>query len=305
MERFLLSLRQTFDAAPVRVDAVAQPDGGLFQDLAGQAVPDRGAHGIFIGPGTEAASGMILLDGCEAVFQDRFRGLVQFLLCVRILHGPHCTEVQQFGAATGVEHDIVRTDVPVDDAALMDLRQRFHHGPQDPEGLFDSQPSAPHPDIFSQVHAPDIFHDDIGGVVLLYEVQDGHDFGDVLELYQRLGFPEEPFPTALEVGDSGLAAAFHGVGLSTLAEYGAAGIEFLDGDASLHQRVPCHIGDAETALTQYLTDLVPVPDHGAGLQLMLLVLCAAAVGTYIFLVFPEAAVTTFHFQKHQSFLFFI
>ena len=214
------------------------PGHGVHGDTAGEAVVDGAAEGIFIGPGADAATAAVLLHRGEAVLDDRFRGLVQLLLRVGILHGPDRTEIQDLGAAGGVQDDIVGADVPVDEAGLMDGVQGIDHVLQHLQGLLGLQAAAPHLDHLHELRALDEFHDDVGGIVLPEAAVDAHDLGDLGQLRQGPGLPEEPLPAGLEGGYHVGGVDLHILAHIHITVHRGAGEELLDRHQPFQVQVP-------------------------------------------------------------------
>ena len=260
------------DTAPVRIDSFGHPQGCFLRDFAGEAEPHRGAHGIFVGPGPETASGIVLLHGGKAVLQNSFGGLCQTFLHMRVMHRAHRAEIQQLGTTRRIQNDIIRADVPVDDSVFVDYRQRFHHRPQDPESLVHTEPAASVMNIFCQIHTLDKLHNNIGSIVFFHEVQDFYDLGDILKLCQGIGFPEEPVPAFFIVGDHASGYAAYLCGYRAVPVYQAAGEEFLQRHLLLGQVVPGKVGDTEAALAQNPACLVTLPQLSADGELMFIIL---------------------------------
>ena len=251
-----LPLGDALRAAPVQGRLLDHPGEGFRGNAACDAVIDRGAEGVHIRPGAQAAPTLVLLHGGEAVFQNGLGGAGQLPVRVGIIHLPHRAEVHQLGPVPGVEHDVVRGDIPVDQTRLMHQGQGLHNGLQNPQGLVHGDPAAPFADVFGQVDALNVLHDHVRRVVGLEKVKDGHNLRHIPEFGHGLGLPQEPLPAGgvarFQVG----GVAGHGAGAAVIPVHRAGREEFLDAHPDVQVQVPAQVGDAEASLAQHPAHLV-------------------------------------------------
>ena len=69
------------------------------------------------------------------MFQNGFCGTGQLCILISVVNFPDGAKVQQLGRAIVLDHDIVRTDVPVDNLIFMYFIQRIHHRTQNLQGF--------------------------------------------------------------------------------------------------------------------------------------------------------------------------
>ena len=270
-KRLPLMLRQAGDIE-VHLDVLQHPFHSLGRDPACEAVVYRGAHGVFIGPGAQTAPALVLLRGSEAVLQDRLRGVGHILSGFRPFHIANGAEIQQLRAASGVEHDVVGADVPMDQLRLMDHLQGLHHRAEDPEGLLGGQPAALPGHIGSQVRSLDVLHDDVGSAVLLEEAVYTYHLRHIPEPCQGLGLPKEPLFADVVIGEHLLRGAVdRGADGAFPGDHGV-GIELLDRHRHVQIVIPAQIGDAETALAQSPADDILATKPGPHRQLVDLII---------------------------------
>ena len=153
--------------------------GGGGQD-AGAAVVDRGGHGVNVRPWTDLPRLTVLLHGAEPMLGHHLGGLhiAVLSLNVQIL----CrAQVQQDKLAVTLHHDVVRADVPVNDAVLMDFRQRLHDGRHQADAGAVIHGASPL-QFFQQGLALDEVHDDVGGLILDENGLDPDDTGNTAQL---------------------------------------------------------------------------------------------------------------------------
>ena len=236
----------------------------FLHPLAGNHVIQRGAVGVHIAPRADLAAGEIHLHRGKAPLDDqRLRG------AAALDHRFHRAEIQQLRRAAFGDHDVVRADVPVDEAAGMDLRQRFRDGGQQLHRLPVVRFFRELFQIGGQRDALHEFHDDIGGVVLLKIVLHPHDVGDIVQPRQRLrlvdAFADAGGKALLEVL-GGIAA--DDAGPDRFTPYEARREILLDGDPDLQGHIIPGVGDAEAALSQRPADDVPVFQNDAVAQVM-------------------------------------
>ena len=262
-----LGFREALDFIPLYLRHLDHPLRGIRGNILSQAIVDRGAKGIDIGPGTQIAPALVLLDGGIAMLQDGFGGTGQIFRHVRILHFPHGTEVQQLGLAVALYHDVVRRNVPVDQTRFMDPAEGIHNRAQDGKGLPGRQGTALHLDIALQVRSLHILHGDIGSIVLREIIVDLYDTGDIGQLGHGPGFPHEALPVMLE-DLRVIAGAGHFQRIGIVAGHDAAGVILLNGQRDVQIVIPADVGDAEAALAQDFTHGILAPEAGAYGQLV-------------------------------------
>ena len=268
LQRGPLSVRQPRDPRPVRLGFSHGAGNGVGGHLPGKAEIDRGAQGVLVRPGADAAPAAVLLRGREALLHDGLGGAGHIRVRIRVLHGPGRAEVNELRPAHRLQNDVVRADVPVDDPGLMHLIQRRHDGLQDPQGFLRAEPSARIAGVLHQVGALDILHHHVSGVVFLKAAVDAHDLRHRGELRQSTGFPQEPLPAGgvllLIVGGEKLKPG----SLVRIPGDHGVGEKLLDGHRSLQLPIPAQVRNAVAALPQRPSDNILPPQNRAGLQLM-------------------------------------
>ena len=206
--------------------------------------------------------------GREALLHDGLGGAGHISVRIRVLHGPGRAEVNELRPAHGLQNDVVRADVPVDDPGLMHPIQRRHNGLQNPQGFLRAEPSARIAGVEHQVGALDILHNHVSGVVFLKAAVDAHDLRHRGELRQSTGFPQEPLPAGgvllLTVGGEKLNPG----SLVRIPGDHGVGEKLLDGHRSLQLPIPAQVRNAVAALPQRPSDNILPPQNRAGLQLM-------------------------------------
>ena len=231
-----------------RVLLAVVPLHGAGRDPAREAVIHRGAQGVHICPRALAMPGILLLRR-KPVLQHRRHG-------VPALDVPGTAEVHQLDLAAFQDHQIIRTDVPVDDS-------RRVHGLHAPQHRLQhlQQPLGRNPALlgrqFLQRTALQELHHDVGRIVLREIVQHLHDFRDLIQPGHGAGLLKELIPSLLIQILIGLGVAGdvqrHG-GL-TLDEGG--GEIFLDGHPPLQIGVHPQVCDSKAALSQSAAHRIP------------------------------------------------
>ena len=290
--------RKSRDLSPVYIRIPHDPQRSVRWNTACDAVIDRSTQGINIRPGTQAAPGLVLLDGREAMLQDRFRGLRQDLVHTRVLHFPHRAEIKQFCASVPKDHDIVRADIPVDDPQLMNLAQRVHHRPQDRKNLLNRNSPGPQPDKVLQVDTLHILHDDIRRIVRPKEIMDMNNGWDVPKLRQGPGLSEETLPGAFKKRPAFPAGARHRQRLRAVSAHETVGVVFLHRNRHIQIQVPAQIGDPKAALSQHPSDQVLFPKDRPHRKLMGQII----PGRIIAAVFTDELRRFLHTAQAPSFL---
>ena len=227
-------------------------NGVLFQPLhragnqrSGEGVVNGGGHGVHIRPGAGAAPLNVLLQRAESAFRHlhgRSPGIETQIL--------GRTQIQNFYASVGQQHQVVRAQIPVNQAKGVHL---LHGGNHRPENLLRSLPvHRPIPEEPGfQGLALHEFHDNIGRTVFLEQVENPHHPGNTIGLDHLPGFLQEHLHSVLP-GVKGLLTGIPGQipGAGTPAHLPGR-IVLLDGDFALQGDIPADIGNAETALAQH------------------------------------------------------
>ena len=220
------------------------------RENAGAAIVDGGGHGVNVRPRTDLSALAVLLNGAESVLGHHLGGLdaAVISLNVQILRR---AQIQQNQLAVRPHHDVVRADVPVDNAVLMDFCQCLHDGGHEFDAAVKVH-GAVLLQFFQEGFALDEVHDDVGRFVLDENRFHPHDAGNAPKLCHFPGFLQETVKAFLSAGFSHHGAAPHYGGVTVPADHaGAHGIVFLDGNLLLQQQVKADVGDAKTALTQH------------------------------------------------------
>ena len=232
------------------------------QRSAGDTAVDRGAQAIDIRPGTDASLCAVLLQRTVADAHHRACGLAVRGCLFQIL----CrAQIQQHRRPVGAHHDILGLDIPVNDAALVDLFQLLHHrGKQGNTALLTELLT-----VFVQ-KAPKIFslyvvHDDVGSLVLkeniphLDYVIKVTETGGLSRLAHKSLAAGVQLPGPFAASPEDLAAVrgkTHG---------SALGIILFDAHPHFQREVPGEIGDAEAAVAEHLADHIAlIQDRAAG-----------------------------------------
>lgn len=125
----------------------------------GEGEIDGGGHGVYIRPGTGGPPLGVLFQRRKAALGYLHGGCTG--IDVQILGG---TQVQNLHAAVGQKHNIVRTQVPVDKARLMDLLHGPDGGEENGFGILPGQCA-----IFCQMGFQSLafhkVHDDVSGII--------------------------------------------------------------------------------------------------------------------------------------------
>ena len=221
----------------------------LRRHLAGQAVVDGGREGVDVRPGSLTLA-LILLDRRIAVLEGDGHGLVagQGL--------PRAAEVQQAHRAV-LEHEVIRADVAVDEALFVHGAQRAKERFDQAQQLLGLDAAALLAHQLLEGGAVQVFHDDVGGVVLLKEVADADDLGRLVHLGHGPGLGEEAEPALFEAPlHAGIGA--HAEALLRPAGNERRGVILLDGDPKLQPQVAADVRDAESPFAQDAADQVAV-----------------------------------------------
>ena len=187
------------------------------------------------------------------------------------------TKVQNLELSCVVDAQIVRLDIPVDNALFMDGAQGIHDGEENIPGLLPGEPSAMAVYITLKIHALHKLHGKIGCAVFLEVALDPHNIGMAVELSQGLCFIQEGglaifkvLPVALGVGDGGMGGIS---GHHRIRE------KLLDGHQFFRLVILGNIGNAKAALPQNMAcDIPSTQDSAIGqrMGILLPVLCCAA-----------------------------
>ena len=155
----------------------------------------------------------------------------------------------------------------MDDAGVVHLVKRVHDRQHELKDCLRLHPAVLF-EICRQRIALQIFHDDVGGVVLgkvIAYIDDAvflREFGDILRL------SEELFLAVLEVLALVLVIQRDVIAQRIVAVGVAVGIELLDGDLQLKVQIEADIRDAEAAFADGVAHQIFVVEDGALTQVM-------------------------------------
>ena len=163
---------------------------GAGGNLSGEAVVDGGAQAVQVAPRTLTVAAVLLIGG-ESLLEHGGHGDLA-------LDVPGAAEVHEFHSPVAQKHQIVRTDVPVDDVGLVHgLHGTDHRFQQGEQHLGGARPLGLG-DLFQSLTLQKL-HNNVGGVVLREKVQHPHHLGDLLQSGHGPGLSKELLP-ALCVG---------------------------------------------------------------------------------------------------------
>ena len=251
-----LPLRDSGNRIPVHILLFHHPGKRVHRYFSRQAIVECCAQGVYIRPGSQIASAAILLQRSKALLQNSLGGFGQILLHISAERIPHRAKIQELDASSLIQHNIVRTDIPVDQPTLVDGFQRIHNGTENGQSLLHCKLSALPGNIMQQIHAADILHDDIRRVVLLKETSETHNLFHIVKFAERFRLPEEPVLAVGIYRCGSLHTALHPAAAGVIPGDQAAGIVFLDCHRNIQIPVPTHIGDAEPTLAQSFANQV-------------------------------------------------
>ena len=166
---------------------------GVDECLAGNQRIERRAQGVDVAPRALIALRIILLRRRKARFQEDGHALV--LRTHEVTGG---AEVDQLDPSVVRDDDVLWAQVSVQDIHAVDFHQRARDRNKDRLGKFRIDLAAAASRHLSQVLSAEIFHDQIGGVVLREIVEDIHDDRIAAELQKRLRFLHELFSAVRE-----------------------------------------------------------------------------------------------------------
>ena len=153
-------------------------------------------------------------------------------------------EVGEPGASVGIEQDVLRLDVAMQDAVAVGRGERAGHVAAEADGGVSVEPAALRdPDL--QVGAANVFHDDEAPRPVLQEVEHRDDVG-VGEAAHRLHLPPHPLARHLRRG-----RRRH---------------QQLEGHVGVELPVAGQVHDRVAAAAELAPDLVAVPEQGARRQ---------------------------------------
>ena len=226
---------------------------GFRRSFAGYEEIQGRAQRIFIGPRVLRSDAAVLLDRSEAGPQ-RAAQPFHALICARR------AEIQQHGLIDFMaQHDVIRADVAVNNAALMNLIQREHDRLHLAVGILPLK-TAGALDHMRQRRSCDIFHDGIDGAVGRERVVHLNDVGDVLHVCNHPSFVQRPLAALCKlVAHAGKRLQRNGIP--------RAGHHFpreilLDRHPAGQIHVKTDIGNAESAVAQHLADqILPFQNH--------------------------------------------
>ena len=256
----LLLLRQVHpQAAGEDQLIVQQPVQGLGRGPSRQAVVDGGGQAVHVRPRALPLV-LILLNGGEAVLQGDGHGLVP-------LGGlPGAAEVQQPHRAP-LQHQVVRANIPVDQARLVHGLQGGKEGFDHVQQLAGGDAPAPLGHQLLEGGAVHVLHDDVSGAVGLKKVPHADDLRLFVHLGHGPGLVDEAVLPLL-IAPCGAGIAVHRQGYLGVAGHPVGGEVLLDGHLEFQPQVAADIGDAEAALPQHSAYQVTLHEHGARRQVV-------------------------------------
>ena len=175
------------------------------------------------------------------------------MFCERPATAPRGAEIDQRRLALGVEQDIRRLDVAVQEPRGMDRGQPVEEPPQDPvERRGVERTLLRH--LLVQGAASHQLHDQVGRAVGLEEVVHQHDAGRAMQGGQRAPLGDEAVATPGEVLGGAGRARHHRRAVLADGERGRQ--IFLDRDVAPQLAVDGTVGDAEAALAEDRDDAI-------------------------------------------------
>ena len=179
---------------------------------------------------------------------------------VQVLGSP---QVQDKHLAVLGQHQVVRAQVPVDEARLVDLLHGLDSGTENLLGLAPGHGAGPFQPGF-QGFALHKVHDDIGGVVLPEQIPDPDDPGNIIHPGHFPGFLQEHLQPVLPGGNRRIGfGPDQGLGSGHPADL-AGWVVFLNGNFSLQGDIPANVSDAEASLAQHPAHQIFPIQNGLG-----------------------------------------
>ena len=253
------------------------PFQGVVRLQTGDTAVDGGAQRVDVGPRPLMAFAAVLLLRGKARLEDhRHAGVAAE---VQLSGG---SEVHQFDGAALQQHDVVRADIPVNDAHLVDLFQRVHDGPHPFKDIVGRK--AGQSQDGAQVMSVQVLHDDIGGVVGFKKVPDRNHARVICKLRQCPGLAEKFLFSFLDGIHLSLIRDGDLRGKSHVSAGDPTGVIFLDGYPGIQQQIPANVGNAESTLTQRTPDQISAVQFAAGAKVveqLRIPALISAVGTHI------------------------
>ena len=137
-----------------------------------EAVIHRGAKRIDIGPRALIAA-CILLDRRVSMLEHYSHGMIRINI-------PCATKVKKFDLSVIEQHDVIRTDIPVNHAPVMHCADRRKQGSEHGQKRLSWDTSLV-PYNLSHGFSRQIFHHDISSSVFLKEIRDPYNLGNVVK----------------------------------------------------------------------------------------------------------------------------
>ena len=250
------------------MDSLHHPLGGIGAHIARHAVEERCTESIHIGPGADIAILLVLFRRGKAGLQNGL-GIVGNADTVI----PHSAKVQQLHSAARQHHNVVRTDVPVNNARLVDPLQALHHRSEGIQHPFRAECTILLHIVLQRLTLEEL-HNDISSTILRKEVLNPDNLRYIAELCQTLGLPQKPLPVLFEYTVADVFTPGDHSCLGCVTHDKAIGIILFDGHRGLEELVKSHIGDTEAALAQHLTYKVLPLQHRTNGQLVRVILGA-------------------------------
>ncbi len=221
--------------------------------LTGETAVDRGGQGVDIRLGALPFS-LVLLNGGEALFQGNRHGEIS-------ARRPGTSEVHQANRSM-FQHQVVRGDVPMQQALFVHGPQGFKQGLQHREQFLRGQPASLLPDPVLKTDPVHIFHHKIAGGVFLKEVPHRHNLGLFLHPGQDAGFFQKALqPLLVPLGLPCTQTGDHPERVRTVSDNRLCRVVLLHRHPEIQPQIPADVCDSEAPFSQYPADQVSVMEY--------------------------------------------
>lgn len=216
------------DLVDAGVDGGALAGGGeaAEREFAGEHFVDDDAEAVDVGAVIDVAGIFVLFGGHVGGAAERTAGHGESEIAVRVADEASDAEIGDFHATAGIEQDVFRFDIAVPDALGVGGLERVADRRDEGERLLRGEPAGPH--RLAEVHAIDVFHEQVEVSAALAVLENGDDVR-VVEFAEGACFAGETF------GEGGIAAEF--------------GREDFQGDGAIERRLARLIDEAHAALS--------------------------------------------------------
>ena len=160
---------------------------GFLRNLACDAEIDGCRHRIDIGPYALVSVCMILLNRCISLLCNNH--VTEACVCLNFC----TTKIQKLQGTVSENHDIIRTDISVENSMLMEILKRWHNRIQFGSHFIDVQFSALCFYIFLKVDSIQIFQYHVNGIILIEEIIHFYNSGKIIQMCDNLCFSFELF----------------------------------------------------------------------------------------------------------------